>query len=749
MINNIIIGENSHLTNSLIKSLKNKVIFSSNKFSQGSLNKIKSYKKINLIFNSFYPAKFLNNLTYRDYGSFEKLSIRILVDILKNIKPNRINKIIYTSSASVHRLLENIDTQKLDRFNRELYSSFKFSSEKIILNYCIKNKVDYFIFRLFNTYGDSKDNFSFIEKIIKSKKKNKTIKLINNGNSIRDFININDVGKIYRIVINKKIKSGIYDLGTGKGYLIKDIINSIKFPKSKILNVNNVSEIHNSIARNKELKKFLKNFKFDNLNNYLKKNLKSKKMDLKPVLNFENKIRPSGPTGIVIYGAGNAGKQIFHELQKNNEKILFFVDDNINLQNSHFNGVSIINFQNLLNIKKYYFVKRVYLAIPSLGKNSFNKIMSKLRKIFFDVRYLPEKKFLLTDKINIEDLKVNQVNDIINRKQIKIKKITKLNHKVILVTGATGTIGSEICRQLLQHKVKKIIAIDNSELGIYRYQSKLTDQRIKFKLVDVCDKLILEDIIKSNKVEIIFHASAYKHVNILEKNIFSAVKNNIFATENICNLSSKYSCELIFVSTDKAADPVSILGYTKKVAEKVCESFNRKNIIKNKIKIVRFGNVFGSSGSAINNFMDKINDEDIVQITNKKASRYFMTISEACHLVLQTTGIKSKKNIFILNMGQPINIFNLAKNLAKIKLNYNPNYKFKYEVTGLQPGEKLRETLKGKREVLKKLNNEIFEVTQNYQTKELFNLYYRNLVAKYNELNKKKLINYLKKISKY
>ena len=159
--------------------------------------------------------------------------------------------------------------------------------------------------------------------------------------------------------------------------------------------------------------------------------------------------------------------------------------------------------------------------------------------------------------------------------------------------------------------------------------------------------------------------------------------------------------------------------------------------------------MFGSSGSAINNFMDKINDEDIVQITNKKASRYFMTISEACHLVLQTTGIKSKKNIFILNMGQPINIFNLAKKLAKIKLNFNPNYKFKYEVTGLRPGEKLRETLKGKREVLKKLNNEIFEVTQNYQTKELFNLYYRNLVAKYNELNKKKLINHLKKISKY
>ena len=750
MIKNIIIGKNSHVTNSLVKFLDNKIVFSSNEFSQENLKKIKSFKKINLIINSFYPAKFLNELTYHNYESFEKLSIRILIDLLKKINPNQINKIIYSSSASVYKLLENINNQNLDKFNRDLYSAFKLSSEKIILNYCVKNKVDYYIFRLFNTYGNPNDKFSFIEKIIRSKKKkNEIIKLINKGNSIRDFININDVAKIYKIFINKKIKSGIYDLGTGKGYLIKDIINSIKFPKSKILNVNNVSEIHNSIAKNKDLQKFLKNFKYENLNHYLKKNLKLKKINLNLFLNYQNKIRAGGPSGIVIYGAGNAGKQIFYELQKNNEKILFFIDDNIKLQDSHFNGVPITNFQNLINIKKYYSIKRVYLAIPSLSKNSFNKIILKLRKNFFDVRFLPEKKFLLTNKINVEDLKVNQVNDIINRKQIKIKKIKKLNHKVILVTGAAGTIGSEICRQLLQHKVKKIIAVDNSELGIYKLQTKLLDNRIDFRLIDVCDKLILEDIIKSNKVEIIFHASAYKHVNILEKNIFSAVKNNIFATENICNLSSKYSCELIFVSTDKAADPESILGYTKKVAEKICESFNSKNINKKKMKIVRFGNVFGSSGSAINNFMDKINDEEIVQITNKKASRYFMTISEACHLVLQTTSINSKKNIFILNMGKPINIFNLAKNLAKLKVNFNPNYKFKYAVTGLQPGEKLKETLKGKGEVLKMLNNEIFEVSQNYQTKELFNLYYKNLVTKYNEFNKKKLINHLKEISKY
>ena len=147
--------------------------------------------------------------------------------------------------------------------------------------------------------------------------------------------------------------------------------------------------------------------------------------------------------------------------------------------------------------------------------------------------------------------------------------------------------------------------------------------------------------------------------------------------------------------------------------------------------------------------MDKINNEEPVQITSKKASRYFMTASEACHLVLQTTSLKSKESIFILNMGTPINIFNLAKNLAKIKLNQKPSYKFKYEVTGLKPGEKLKETLKGKREVIKKLNNEMFAVNQNYKINNEFKLYYKQLLEKYYNLNKKDLIKHLKKISKY
>jgi FlaA1/EpsC-like NDP-sugar epimerase len=247
----------------------------------------------------------------------------------------------------------------------------------------------------------------------------------------------------------------------------------------------------------------------------------------------------------------------------------------------------------------------------------------------------------------------------------------------------------------------------------------------------------------------IFHAAAYKHVNILEKNIYAAVKNNIFATFNVCQLAIKNSCEMIFISTDKAANPASILGYTKRVAEKVCEYFNSNFQNKSKIKIVRFGNVFGSSGSAINNFIDRINNEDPIEITNKKASRYFMTVLEACHLVLQTTAINSNGNIFILNMGKPINILELAKNLGKIKKKLNNNYVFKYKEIGLQPGEKLKETLKDKKENLKKISNEIFMAYNKKQNNDKFQIFFENLKANFFQFKKDKLIKDLKNIAKF
>lgn len=750
MIKNIIIGKNSSITLSVCKYLKDSIVLSANKLNEISLNKeTGKFKKINLIFNNFYPSKNLNTLKISNFKKFCELSLEKIFFVLEKIPSSKINKIIYTSSASIYRISENLNNKNKDNFNRELYSSFKLAAEKIVLNYANREKKKYYIMRLFNIYGNSNDKFSFIEKIIRSKKDNKKINLINNGNSIRDFIHVKDVAIIYKKFIEKKIESGVYDLGTGSGHLIKDIIDFSSFPKSKIIKINNINELNNSIAQNKDLIKVLKFYKFIDLGLYLKKRLRINKKPIKPLLNFADDRRRGMINGIIIYGAGHAGKQIYQELKKNNEDVLFFIDDNLNKQNTNYQGIPIISYRNLLNIRKNFKIKRVYLAIPSLDKISLDRMLKKIKLNFFDVRYLPEKKFLISDKIDIQDLNIDEVNSILDRKQINFKKIKKLFKKTILVTGAAGTIGSEICRQLMQHEVKKIIAVDKSEIGIYNLQKKINGNKISFNLIDINDYSFLDKIIKENNVEMIFHAAAYKHVNILENNIYSAVKNNIFATFNICQLAFKNSCEMIFISTDKAANPLSVLGYTKRVAEKVCEYFNSNFIHKKKIKIVRFGNVFGSSGSAINDFVDRINNENPIEITDKKASRYFMTVLEACHLVLQTTDINSKGNIFILNMGKPINILKLAKNLGKIKMKLNNNYIFKYKEIGLQPGEKLKETLKDKKEILRKINDEIFMVYNKKQKNDKFEIYFDRLKINFIQSNKNKLIKELKNIAKF
>ena len=750
MIKNIIIGKNSSITTFVCKYLKNTTVLSANELNKINLKKeTKNLKKINLIFNNFYPSKNLNTLKISNFKKFCELSLEKIFFVLENIPSSKINKIIYTSSASIYRIPENLNNKNEDNFNRELYSSFKLAAEKLVLNYANNKKKRYYIMRLFNIYGNSNDQFSFIEKIIRSKKDNKKINLINNGNSIRDFIHVNDVAKIYKRFLEKSIESGVYDLGTGCGHLIKDIIDFSNFSKLKIIKIDNINELNNSIAQNKNLIKALKNYKFLDLGMYLKKRLGINKKPIKPILNYVSDYRKNSINGIIIYGAGYAGKQIYHELKKNNEDVLFFIDDNLIKQNTNYHGVPIISYRNLLNIRKNFMIKRVYLTIPSLDKISLDKMLKKIKVNFFDVRYLPEKKFLISDKINIQDLNINEVNSILNRKQINFKKIKKLSKKTILVTGAAGTIGSEICRQLMQHNVKKIIAVDKSEIGIYNQQKKINGNKISYSLLDINDYSFLDKIIRENNVEIIFHAAAYKHVNIHENNIYAAVKNNIFATFNVCELAIKNSCEMIFISTDKAANPVSVLGYTKRVAEKVCEYFNSNFNQKRKIKIVRFGNVFGSSGSAINNFVDRINDENPIEITNKKASRYFMTVLEACHLVLQTTAINTKGEIFILNMGKPINILKLAKNLGKIKMKLNNNYIFRYKEIGLQPGEKLKETLKDKKETLRKINNEIFMVYNKKPKTNKFQIYFEKLKINFFQSKKDKLTKELKNIAKF
>jgi UDP-N-acetylglucosamine 4,6-dehydratase len=744
MTKSIIFGKKSKLTESIVKKIKNTQVISSTDIDFKKI-KLKNKGKTNYIFNNFYPSFKLNNLNSSEYQKFVELSVLRLVQILSNLKIRNINKIIYTSSASVYSLTDDLRNSKIDSYNRKIYASFKYSAEKLIENFCHENNINFYIMRLFNTYGDENDQFSFIDKLIDIKKTKQNLTLINNGISLRDFISLSDVAKIYQKFISNNYPSGIYDIGTGQGNLVKNLIDFVNIDKKKIIHKKNISEISRSIADVKKLQKNLGNFKFKSLNKYLRDKLK---INNKKKLNFTKHNYPiSKYEGSVIYGAGFAGKELYLHLKEKKEKIIFFVDDDPKKHSTIFQDIPVISFEDLKKINTKKNIDKVFIAIPSLQKNKIEMMNKKLNRFFFDVRYLPEKKFILNNKINLNDLKIDQINSFINRDQIHRKKIKSFRKKNVLVTGAVGTIGFEICRQLVFQKAKKIIGIDHSEIGIYQKKYEL-EKKVQLYLSSINDPVTLNRIIKKHKIDLIIHAAAYKHVNILEENILSAVNNNIFGTKNLCEISKKNNIDLILISTDKAAEPTSILGYTKRASEQLIEFYNQSNIKNNIFNIVRFGNVFGSSGSAITKFIDQINNNEPVSITDKKATRYFMTILEACYLVLETSTVKIKRKIFVLNMGKPINIYQVAKKIGFFKEKLDPSYKFKHYEIGLRKNEKLHEILFDRNEKKHKINKNIFYVSRNRFDSDKFVKFYNKLEVAYKEANEREILSILKKICK-
>jgi len=739
----IIFGKRSNLTASIVKKLKNFEVISSNNIDYNKLRSENILKR-NFIFNNFYPAYKLNDLEPKQYDDFLDNSLVNLVKILSCLNPKKINKIIYTSSSSIYGLDEDLKFTELDKFNRKIYAALKYSAEKIIQNFCQKNKVNFYIMRLFNTYGDNKDKFSFIEKLINTKKNKLNLTLINNGISLRDFINVNDVALIYKKFIKKTYKTGIYDIGTGQGILVKNLVDFVNIDKKKIINKKGPSETTNSIADLKKLKKNIGELKFKSLENYLRTRLKIS--ERKKIFSTKFDYPKTKYKGSVVYGAGFAGKKLYERLKQQKEKIIFFVDDDPKKHNTLFCNLPVISFDNLCQINKRKIVDKIFIAIPSLNKFEIINLNKKLSNYFFDVRYLPEKKFLVNNHINLNDLKNDQLNSFLNRKPINIKKIKGLKGKNILVTGAAGTIGFEICRQLIYQEAKNIVGVDKSEIGIYEKKNQI-DKRVQLLLCDVNDNILLDRIILKNKIDLIIHAAAYKHVNILEQNVHAAVLNNVIGTKKVCEVAIKNNTNLILISTDKAVEPKSILGYSKKICEQIVNYYNSNNK-KSYFNIVRFGNVFGSSGSAVTKFIEQINNNEPLTVTNKLATRFFMTILEACYLVLETTSLKIKNKIFILNMGKAINIYKLAKKLGEYKKDLNPNYELKYIVTGLKKNEKLHEKLFDKKELLQKVNQNIFYVGNNQFQHQKFYKLFSELENNYKFYSPKKIINCLKLISK-
>lgn len=394
----------------------------------------------------------------------------------------------------------------------------------------------------------------------------------------------------------------------------------------------------------------------------------------------------------LIYGAGNTGVASINYISNaRNFNPVAFVDDDINKIGRYIENLPIMSFNSLEIFTKKNKIKKIFLGLPSASSFKLNEIKKKLKELQLDI-----------EEIKTINTKVDKHEDFNFKKNIILNNKTKDNtkpykDKKIIITGAAGTIGEEICYQLINEHPSELILIDKNEIGISNLQQKLdkintNNTKIKLVLANLCFYSLIEKIIKENNPDFIFHAAAYKHVEIVEDNPVESVFNNLISLINILEISkTQIGLNFVFISTDKAVEPLNYMGKSKRLGEIITNSFNFIEPKKNKYCSVRFGNVIGSSGSLIPKIQNQISNNSEITVTDIKATRYFMTINDAVNLTLQSTQLSNKGQIYVLDMGKPINIYELVK---KIIINSGKeNLINKIKITGLRKGEKLHEKL--------------------------------------------------------
>ena len=420
------------------------------------------------------------------------------------------------------------------------------------------------------------------------------------------------------------------------------------------------------------------------------------------------KNKNSKKINVLIYGAGEAGRQLGVSLEKNNDfKVVGFLDDNKKLKNKTLLGRTI-NYTN--DLKKIAFnldIGQVFIAMPSISRRKRNQIVKKLSKLKIIVKTLPSISEIIDGRVTVSDIKDINIDDLLNRQQVKpdIKLLKKnISKKIVLVTGAGGSIGSELCRQIIKLKPLKLLLLELNEFALYNIREELIknykSQNIVSLLGDSQDQAKLQIIFETFKVSTVYHTAAYKHVPLVEENICAGVKNNVFSTLAVAKASLLNGVKnLVFISSDKAVRPTNIMGASKRLAElcvqAIYENINNENI---NFSIVRFGNVLESSGSVIPKFKKQIMEGGPVTLTHKNVTRYFMTITEAAQLVIQAGSMGKKSEVFVLDMGKSIKIINLINTMINlfgltVKNKKNPKGDIAIKIIGLRPGEKLYEEL--------------------------------------------------------
>lgn len=400
-----------------------------------------------------------------------------------------------------------------------------------------------------------------------------------------------------------------------------------------------------------------------------------------------------GMKKVIIYGAGQAADRVTTELESAGYKILFYIDDSVDKQKRRIEGKRILSFaRGLQYIRSGHKADLCVIAITTMDKERLKKRYKKLAPHFSDIRILPGRIELVTSKSFFSQARPLTVENLLARtpKDLDPTAIENfIQGKTILVTGAGGSIGSEIVRQSIRFGAAKIIMLDHSEFNLYSMMEELTGCEICTPVMaSVRDLATLENVFMDHKPQIVLHAAAYKHVPLCEANILAAVKNNVIGTKNVIDLSVKYEVEeVVLVSTDKAVRPTNVMGTTKRICELYAQNSNGMG--KTKIVAVRFGNVLGSSGSVVPKFRQLIEEGKDLTVTDPDITRYFMLIPEACSLVLQAGALGQGGEIFILDMGEPVRIADLAQKMIE----YSGKEDIKVIFTGLRPGEKLYEEL--------------------------------------------------------
>ena len=409
------------------------------------------------------------------------------------------------------------------------------------------------------------------------------------------------------------------------------------------------------------------------------------------------------PSNVLIVGAGSAGDIVIQEL-KNNPKLLKkpigIVDDDIKKQCRRMHNVPIIGMvKDIDTIVTKYDIDEIIIAIANISKKDKKNIIEICKKTKCKLKTIPGIFEIIDGKVDIKKIRDVQIEDLLGREQVKVNldEISGyLQNKVVLVTGGGGSIGSELCRQVSSLNPKQLIILDNYENNAYAIQQELvrkygTSLNLITVIASIREEKRMDDIFKKYKPDVVFHAAAHKHVPLMEKSPSEAVKNNIFGTKNVAVLADKYKVKrFVLISTDKAVNPTNIMGATKRAAEMIIQTMNEKS--ETEFVAVRFGNVLGSNGSVIPLFKKQIEEGGPITITHPEITRYFMTIPEAVQLVIQAGAMTKGGEIFVLDMGEPVKIVDLAKNLIKLS-GFEPDVDICIEFTGLRPGEKLYEEL--------------------------------------------------------